>query len=88
MSDLSTRQKYVIERRQGYSGPEAAERAGFAGRPGPDARRCWEAAQQEAGGNLAARAGTLKEELEYLEFRRKQLRLRLEAVEALQQERE
>lgn len=46
--ELNTRQRYALYRRQGYSGPEAAERAGYEGRPGPDARELWQAVESEA----------------------------------------
>lgn len=85
MSDmeLSMRQKFALALRRGRTEREAAKTAGYASKPGPDARRCAELAGEESGGNLHARRGQLREELACLEFRRRQVQLRLDAVNAL-----
>jgi len=48
MTDLNKRQRYALACRRGYSDREAAEQAGYAGRPGPDARRLRQLIAKEA----------------------------------------
>jgi hypothetical protein len=81
--DLNTRQRYCLLRRQGYDDAEAAEQAGFSGRPGPDARRLWQAVQEEAGTDVPKRRLQLEKEVTQRNFQLEQLRRRLEALEVL-----
>ena len=84
MSELNTRQEYCRLRRKGYSDAVAAERAGFAGRPGPDARRLWDVVQDEAGKDLAERRVELEQRVSRLEFELERTYRRLEALQVLQ----
>lgn len=94
MSDeLLTRQRYFLEKRQGYADTQAADRAGYSGRPGESAREFLRVARKEVRGETAI----LEEFLDALEeasltasdvdsYRKKKLEQAIELADRIREE--